>query len=291
MGGMSMSLIERVARNGPAALAIVMDDWPSYGPVVDAWQRPLRRWPRLGRVAERLTGVPTLGDLARATHWTFISEAQRRRIEGFLGPLPDATIANAGVDTTLFRPAADHGWRWRLLYCGRIDRRKGIDLAVRVLPLLPDAATLRIVGQGDEEHRAELVDLAHELGVTERVRFERVPRDRLGATFAEDDVLLFPVRWHEPWGLVPLEAMAVGMPVLASGRGGSGEYLDDGVNSLLADPDAGPEPFAEALLRLAEDEPLRRRIRAGALATAERFPETLFADGVERAAQAAVSGR
>jgi glycogen synthase len=291
MGGMSMSLIEHVARSGLPALAIVMDDWPSYGPVVDAWQRPLRRWPRLGRLAERLTGVPTLGDLARATRWTFISEAQRRRVEGFLGPLPDATIANAGVDTTLFRRADDHGWRWQLLYCGRIDPRKGIDLAVRVLPLLPEAATLRIVGQGDEEHRAELVDLAHQLGVTERVRFEVVPRDRLAAIFAQDDVLVFPVRWHEPWGLVPLEAMAVGMPVLASGRGGSGEYLDDGVNCLLADPDAGPEPFAEALLRLAEDEPLRRRIRAGALATAERFPETLFADGVEVAAQAAVSSR
>jgi len=141
------------------------------------------------------------------------------------------------------------------------------------------------------DEAAELIALARELGVAERVRFERVPRDRLGEVFAEDDVLLFPVRWAEPWGLVPLEAMAVGMQVVASGRGGSGEYLDDGVNSLLVDPDAGPQALADALTRLAHDEPLRRRIRAGALATAERFPDDLFADGVERAAEAAVRGR
>ena len=291
MGGMSMSLIERVARSPLPALAVVMDDWPSYGPLVDAWQRPLRGRPRLGRVAERLTGVPTLGNLAAATDWTFISETQRRRVEESVGVLPDATIANAGVDGALFRPADEHPWRWRLLYCGRIDPRKGIDLGVRALPLLPAEAALRIVGDGDEGHRAELISLARELGVAERVRFERVPRDRLGKVFAEDDVLLFPVRWAEPWGLVPLEAMAVGMPVVASGRGGSGEYLDDGANSLVVDPEAGPQALADALTRLAHDKTLRRRIRAGALATAERFPDNLFADGVERAAEAAVAGR
>jgi len=290
MGGMSMSLIEQVARGPLPALAVVMDDWPSYGPVVDGWQRPLRRWPLLGRVAERLTGIPTLSSLAGATRWAFISRTQQHRVEDAVGPLPDATIANAGVDDTLFREAQEHPWRWRLLYCGRIDPRKGIDLAVRALPLLPDEATLRIVGEGDEDHRAELVALSQELGVADRTRFERVPRDRLADVFAEDDVLIFTVRWPEPWGLVPLEAMAVGMPAVASGRGGSGEYLSDGENSLLVDPDAGPEPLAEALLSLARDAGLRTRLRAGALATAARYPEVEFADAVERAAEAAAGG-
>ena len=290
MGGMSMSLIEQVARGPLPALAVVMDDWPSYGPVVDGWQRPLRRSAVLGRVAERLTGIPTLSNLAGATRWAFISRTQQQRVEDAVGPLPDATIANAGVDDTLFREAQEHPWRWQLLYCGRIDPRKGIDLAVRALPLLPDEATLRIVGEGDEDHRAELVTLSRELGVPDRVQFERVPRDRLADVFAEDDVLIFTVRWPEPWGLVPLEAMAVGMPVVASGRGGSGEYLSDGENSLFVDPDAGPEPLAEALLSLAGDSGLRTRLRAGALATAAQYPEVGFADAVERAAEAAVSG-
>ena len=291
MGGMSMSLIERIARSGPPSIAVVMDDWPDYGPVVDAWQRPLRRYPVVGRAVERVTGVPTLRSLPEATRWVFISEFQRRRVEGFVGPLPGAGIANAGVDTRLFAERPDHPWRWRLLYCGRIDARKGVDLAVRALALLPGEATLRIVGDGEAGYRAELEGLARELGVAERLSFERVPRDRLAEVFGSDDVLLFPVRWDEPWGLVPLEAMAVGMRVVASGRGGSGEYLSDGGNCLLADPEAGAEPLAAAVTRLAGDDDLRTRLRAGALATAARFPDTSFADAVERAAEFAVAGR
>ena len=48
---------------------------------------------------------------------------------------------------------------------------------------------------------------------------------------------MFPVRWNEPWGLVPIEAMARGRPVVATGRGGSGEYLRDGENCMLFDAD------------------------------------------------------
>ena len=284
MGGMSMSMIEDVSDRDCPSLAVVMDDWPSYGPAVDGWQRLVRRL-RAPGIAERATRIPTLGDLAATTRWLFISEAQRRRVEGFIGPLPGARVANAGVDTRLFTTAPEHDWRWRLLYCGRIDARKGIDRAIRALALLPDRATLRIVGGGDEHHRAELAGLADDLGVSEQVSFERVPRDALPAIFAADDVLLFPVVWDEPWGLVPLEAMAVGMQVVASGRGGSGEYLRDRENCLVA---AEPEQIAAAVTRLAEDPGLRHRLRSGARETAARYPASAFADGVERAAHEAV---
>ncbi len=53
------------------------------------------------------------------------------------------------------------------------------------------------------------------------------------AELAAADALLFPVQWEEPWGLVPLEAMASGTPVVATGTGGSGEYLRDGDNCLV----------------------------------------------------------
>jgi glycosyltransferase involved in cell wall biosynthesis len=284
MGGMSMSLVESVHREGRPAVAVVMDDWPTYGPLVDAWQRPLRKHSRLGRIAEKLTGIPALGDLATRARWVFISGTQRERSERSLGALPDARIAHAGVDGRLFRAASEHPWRWRLLYCGRVDPRKGIDLAVASLPLLPDEATLAVVGEGDPAHRAELERLARELDVGDRVRFERVDRSGLAEVFAESDTLLFPVRWEEPWGLVPLEAMAVGLPVVASGRGGSAEYFADGENCLLADPDAGPGSLADALLRLSGDAELRARLRAGGLATAERYPDTAFAHAVAAAA-------
>lgn len=280
MGGMSLSLLELVHRCRHPSVAIVMDDWPLYGPKVDGWQAPLRGHPLRGRLVEWLTGVPTLGDLGAHTRWIFISRHQLERTEKSLGPLPGARVAHAGVDERLFREAPEHPWRWRLLYCGRIDPRKGIDLAVATLPLLPKEATLRVVGDGDPEHRSELERQARALGVGERVHFDRVDRDRLPATFAEHDVLLFPVRWEEPWGLVPLEAMAVGLLVVGSGRGGSGEYFENGSNCLLTDPDAGPGPLAEALQRLSADAALRSRLRAGGLRTAERYPDTAFADAV-----------
>jgi glycosyltransferase involved in cell wall biosynthesis len=288
MGGMSMALIERIARAGLPSLAVVMDDWPSYGPAVDGWQRPLRGRPRIARAVERLTGVPVLRDLARATRWVVISDFQRDRLERLLGTGLDARIANAGVDGRLFGERPDHDWAWQLVYCGRMDARKGIDLAVSALPLLPTEARLRIVGDGDPAYREELRALAAGLGVAERVSFERVPRDRLADVFASGDVLLFPVRWEEPWGLVPLEAMAVGMRVVASGRGGSGEYLADRQNCLLADPDGGAEALAAAVAELGADAAMRRRLREGGLATAARYPDTAFADAVEAAAEEAV---
>lgn len=281
MGGMSMSLVERVARSPLPSVAVVMDDWPDYATVVDAWQRPIYGRRRLGRLVERATGVPALRDLIDSTRWVFISEFQRRRVERLLdGPI-EARIANAGVDRRLFAERPDHGWSWQLVYCGRIDPRKGIDRAVRALTQLP-AARLRIVGGGDEGHRRDLAALAEDLGVGRRVAFERVPRSDLPGLFASADALLFPVQWDEPWGLVPLEAMAVGLRVIASGRGGSGEYLVDRENCLIA---GDAEGIAAAVTELAGDEELRRRLRAGGLRTAGRYPDTAFAEAVEAAAE------
>ena len=102
----------------------------------------------------------------------------------------------------------------------------------------------------------------------ERVRFAgSVPREQLPGVYANADVVVFPVRWREPWGVVPLEAMGVGRPVVATGRGGSGEYLRDGENALLFDAE-DPAELAARLTRLAGDEQLRERLRENGLETA-----------------------
>ena len=82
--------------------------------------------------------------------------------------------------------------------------------------------------------------------------------------------MLFPSVWDEPWGLVPLEAMAVGRPVVASGVGGTREYLEDGVNALTVPP-ADPEAIVSAVRRLATDPALREQLRRGGAETAARF--------------------
>ena len=175
---------------------------------------------------------------------------------------------------------------------GRLDARKGVDTAVKALAHLPDAATLTLVGGWDEKEERRLRELAHTEGLAARVRFEgQASRDRVRAAYDDADAVLFPVRWEEPWGLVPLEAMARGRPVVASGRGGSGEYLRDGENALIASPD-DTEAVADAVKRLAADRALRSRLRENGLATAGRYTEERYNEAVLRRLESVVgSGR
>lgn len=290
MAGMSFSLIERVKRAGPPQIAVLGDYWLKYGPDVDGWMKPFRSRPRLGALAERVTGLPTSVDLGTGLDYVFVSETLRRRAREAFPGLSGDEVAHHGPDITLFTPAERPEWAWRLLYLGRIDERKGVALAVRALRLLPEAATLRIVGSGDASHLDDLRALARSEGVADRVTFAAAqPRAELPAVMASVDALIFPVTWAEPWGLVPSEAMAAGLPVVGSGRGGSGEYMHDGVNSLIFDPDAGPQALAARIRALADDPALRARLREGGFATVaelsvESFDARVMA-AVERTAQ------
>lgn len=278
MGGMSLSLIERARRAGLPAVGMVHDDWMLYAPHEDQWLRAAGRAPRL---AER-TGIPAQVDLDRAARWLFVSEATRHRAREIGGwRLPDSAVAHSGIDASYLAQARPpEPWAWRMLCVGRIDGRKGIDTAIEALTHLPAEATLDVAGTGDEGELAVLRERAARQGVAERVRFlgDRT-REQLVAIYAGADVVAFPVRWEEPWGLVPLEAMALGRPVVATGRGGSSEYLRDGENCLLFAHD-DPQGLAAAVRRLAGDGALRERLLAGGRATAERHTDRIFNDRV-----------
>jgi glycosyltransferase involved in cell wall biosynthesis len=280
VGGMSLSLIERARLAGLPALFFVLDYWPTYGPQHDLWIRAWSRHRLAGLVAQRLTGLPTRLELARAGRWLFCSEAARQETAATADiEVTDYDILPAGVDELFLsspRQEEPAPWRWRLLYVGRVVEQKGVHTAIEALPLLSAEATLRIVGDGDAPYRDRLQELAARLGVSDRIEFEPArPRSELAAIYRESDVVLFPVLWTEPWGLVPLEAMALGRPVVATGRGGSGDYLVDGVNSLLFDA-GDARALARALTELAQDDALRRRIVADGYETAGRNSEHEF---------------
>lgn len=275
MGGMSMSLIETVSRRGVPAVGVVVDDWLLYGPKEDQWQRALRRLGPLASLGERLAGVPAALRFDDSVAWIAVSEAIRRRARGGGWKLADSEIVHAGIDHSLFRPVPEKPWRGRLAYVGRIDPRKGLRTAILALARLPGMG-LTITGSGDEAHLAELEALVRARGLDDRVTFDRRPRSELAGAYAAADAVLFPVLWDEPWGLVPLEAMAVGVPVVATGTGGSGEYLSDGENCLIYGPGDDPTALAEMIIRLRDDQPLRKSLREGGLATAARFREESF---------------
>ena len=285
MGGLTLSMIETVRRRGIPAVAFVHDEWLGYGRVVDPWLSLFAgpRRSRLAPLAERLAGVPARVDFAGAASYVFVSEHVRRRAETLGLGLRDTRIAHSGIDPALLDAPPPRPWRWRLLYIGRLDARKGVHTAIEALALLPPEAHLDIVGGWDAVEDARLRRLAASVGVGERVVFHgHRRRSELAAAYAAADAVVFPVVWEEPWGLVPLEAMAQGRPVVATGRGGSAEYLRDGENCLLFEAE-DPAALAAALRRLAADEGLRERLRAGGFETAPRHTERVLNAAVEAA--------
>ncbi len=293
MGGLSLSLLEAVRRRALPAVAFVHDDWLGYGPWEDQFLR-LVTGPRRGRLAplaERLLELPARVDFGRAADYVFVSDFLRRRALAHGLDLERTSVAHSGIDAAHLEPAPVRGWGWRLLYVGRLDPRKGVDLAIEALGRLPPEASLAVVGGWDPVEEGRLRALAARLGVADRVNFlgHRSREDVLAAYDAADAVL-FPVRWEEPWGLVPLEAMARGRPVIATGRGGSGEYLRHEQNCLLFDPDA-PGALAVAVRRLAGDAELRDRLREQGLETARCHTEPVFNAAVEAALVRTGAGR
>lgn len=292
MGGLTLSLVEAVRRRGIPAVGVLCDDWLDYGPRVDPWMRGWRRRRArpLAPLVAAATGVPTRLDADGAARWLCISETTRRKAREQGGwDLPDSDVCHSGIDPSRFEPAGPRErWEGRLLYAGRLDPRKGVATAIRALADLPADITLDLVGTGRDEDVAALREAAAAAGVTERVRFRpQVPHDALRDVYAGADVVLFPVEWEEPWGLVPIEAMSVGRPVIATGTGGSGEYLRDGVNCLTFPPGDATR-LAAAVRRIAADPALRARLHEGGTATARTYTQEAFdvrvADHVEQVA-------
>ena len=126
-----------------------------------------------------------------------------------------------------------------LLCVARLAPQKGVDVAIRALPSIPDA-TLLVLGEGPE--RSNLEALALELGVADRVLMPGRVGD-VAALYRRCNVVVHPARW-EGFGLAMLEGMLAGRPVVAANAGSAPELVADGMTGLLFPPDD-----AEALAR------------------------------------------
>lgn len=123
----------------------------------------------------------------------------------------------------------------RLLFIGRLDREKGVELLLRSFAALPDRARgveLRIGGQGPL--RPALEALARSLGIADRVAFLGwLDAGSVEAELARAWALVVPSLWAEPLGLVAVEAVSRGVPVVVSANGGLAEIVEPGVTGLL----------------------------------------------------------
>jgi glycosyltransferase involved in cell wall biosynthesis len=165
-----------------------------------------------------------------------------------------------GVDVGEFTKAGTRGSRDGVvgLFVGRLDPdQKGLDVLIRAMTKLPRNPLLRLRLVGEDWGGAELLrQLAHRLGVADRVTLVgKLSRVQLVSEFVEADFVVLPSRF-EPFGIVLLEAMAAGLPVIASRVGGIPEIVAEGRTGLLVEPD-NADALARSLQLLSQDESLR----------------------------------
>ena len=137
--------------------------------------------------------------------------------------------------------------RYRLLSVGRLVPRKGYEIIIEALTWLPETELLIAGGAGSgdttpEPEHDRLAAVAERLGVADRVRLVRqIERADLPALLRSADLVVCSP-WYEPFGIVPLEAMACGVPVVASAVGGMLDTVVDGVTGTLVTPRDPPWP-------------------------------------------------
>ena len=200
-------------------------------------------------VARRCAAIVTLSDYMRDEYIAHGVDPAR------VFTLPQWLPLGAAAGRVPTDPVAA-GAPLRLTFIGRLQREKGVKLALAALPLLRRrlARPVRLTVAGEGPFRAALEAGASRLRSADRdidVRFAgRVNAAERSRLLAETDVVVFPSIWPEPFGLVGLEAAAEGVPVAAFGVGGVPEWLADGVTGSLAPADPpSAAGLADAIIR------------------------------------------
>ena len=203
-------------------------------------------------------------------------------------------IVPPGVDHALFSPGSQAGARWALrtsdepllLYVGRIQALKGVDVAVEALARVERRdARLWIVGGASGKRGGSEVDrvraMIASLGLTDRVRFiPAQPHHLLSTYYRAADVCLVPSR-SESFGLVALEAAACGVPTVASAVGGLLTLVDHGHSGYLVES-RNPDDYAAWIDVILGDPVLARRLSVSAAARARTYTWSTSATRLRR---------
>ena len=209
--------------------------------------------------------------------------------ELYTGPSARTTVIPCGVDLGHFAPRdrtesrrlLGLGQEPVILFVGRLEPLKGLDLLIEALARVP-GATLLVAG-GDASsarYRRTLERRARIFGVQHRVRFAgAVDREHLPLYYSAADVCAVP-SYYESFGLVALEAMACGAPVVASDVGGLPTTVLDGHNGYLVRW-RSPDLWSQRLTALLSSDETRSRLRRNALTTAARFTWSRVAHDLE----------
>ncbi len=201
---------------------------------------------------------------------TAVSRYLERRTAEVFGIARPIRVINNFVNCDRYRPAQEpHGGEPRLLHISNFRPVKRVQDCIRILQHVHRHAAAHLLMAGDGPERGPAERLARELGVERHVTFLG-KQDHIERLIPQARVLLLPSE-HEAFGLAALEAMACGVPPVATRVGGVDELVTHGVDGYL-EPVGDIPAQASRVLELLEDESLHRRTAAAARRTArERF--------------------
>lgn len=225
--------------------------------------------------------ISGLGDFGRIDlkHLLMCSQSLMQDYVELGFPAQNMRVIREGVPSHLVIDISDlpnlpknNGDEAKLVFVGRLVPEKGPDVAIEALAHLVGEMGVRhisldILGLGPDKYMRQLQNMVTALGLEDRVEFVgTLEYQQLLERYAEYDALLFTSRWAEPFSATIPEAMARGLPVIATNCGGTPEIISDGQNGLLVPP-GEPLMLANAVKRLVQNPAFAQKIRHAALNT------------------------
>ncbi|HJW88018.1 MAG TPA: glycosyltransferase, partial [Dehalococcoidia bacterium] len=259
----------------------------------------------LGTVVESpLRSTIEAGVISAADMIITFTEDEKERITRLYGAQAERIrVVPCGVNTQLFRPMNRDEARKALglspedkdilLFVGRMEPLKGLDLLLHMVRCLGHREGLRLLIVGGDwqstEEIARLRRLAFELGIYERVTlWGAVEQERLPLFYAAASVCIVP-SYYESFGLVAMEALASGTPVVASCTGGVRDILENGWNGYLI-PSRDPWLFARYVESILDHAELGQRMGQAGRASAQQYSWSQVAEGVLSGYQEVLQG-
>ncbi len=161
---------------------------------------------------------------------------------------------------------------YNILFIGRLTHNKGVEILIKafkdVISYIP-SAHLTIIGEGEELN--SLINLSQELNLEDKITFAgKKPRSEIYSYIKNTQVVVVPSLWQEPFGLVGVEALSVGRPVIASTVGGIPEWLDDKTTGFLVPP-GDPIAISRKIVHLLSDRKLLSKMSIKAAAATNKY--------------------
>jgi phosphatidylinositol alpha-mannosyltransferase len=242
--------------------------WAANGPVVATWHMSLERSKillSLWRLAQSA--------LEKVSARIAVSPAARNTMQEFMGG--DAVIIPNGVNVASFakhrKSNFSYSVRPQIMFLGRIDEpRKGLSILLQALDLLAKQSLdfeLIVVGPGEANNLSEQISE----DIQERVQFiGRVSDEEKARLLGHSDLYIAPNTGGESFGIVLLEAMAAGTPVLASDIPAFSAVLDDGQHGMLFE-NTNAQDLADKISQLLSNQELREQLAQAGISRAAQF--------------------